>query len=72
MSEQFVTVRQVADAAGVTDRTVRRWLDEEQIATFQRGKDRRILINRADVDHHLTPRLMPRRGQLAASEAAAQ
>lgn len=72
MSKQFVTVRQVADEAGVTDRTVRRWLDEEQIATFQRGKDRRILIDRDDVDHHLRPRLMPRRSLLAATEAGAQ
>ena len=55
-----MTIQQIADAAGVTDRTVRRWISLEDIPVFVRGDQRRRLIDRADVEHLFTPRPIQR------------
>lgn len=58
---EFLTVKQIADEASVNERTVRRWIAEEDVPVFVRGKSRTLLIDRADIEHHLGLRLMRRR-----------
>jgi excisionase family DNA binding protein len=68
MTAEYLTVRQIAHEADVTDRTVRRWLDEEGIPVLVRGNDRRMYIDRADIEHHLIRRVAVRRRSPVASE----
>lgn len=58
MVDQYMTIRQIADEAGVTDRTVRRWIADEQIPVYVRGADRRKFVNRSRIDHHIGLRLL--------------
>lgn len=45
----YLTVRQVADRAGVTPKTVRRWIESGHLAAVRVGP-RLIRIDPADVD----------------------
>jgi excisionase family DNA binding protein len=66
--KDFSTIQEVATAAGVSVGTVRRWITEEEIATYSQGNRRRLLLHRNDVESLITPRLVERRTSRDAHE----
>lgn len=58
--KEFSTLQEVANAAGVSVGTVRRWINEEEIATYSVGNRRRLMLHRDDVAALVTPRAVPR------------
>jgi excisionase family DNA binding protein len=60
MTDEFLTVAQVADLLKISEQTVRNWIDAGKLRGIRAGA-RRVRIARADLDAFLEASTRPRR-----------